>query len=280
MPKLIETLDEQEINRLVEMYENNISLREMERQTPYSRSALTRLLEDLGVKTTKGNHYRKYFFNFDFFENINNELAAYWLGFMYADGCVLPQNKYGEQEFKIQIRSQDLELLEKFKQDIQSTYPIRYDNSKSNSQVIQSLRSQKTVDDLKKLGCVENKSLILTFPTLEQVPQEYIRHFIRGYFDGDGSISSYRRKESHREQYIVNFVGTQSFISGLYEQLKLGSIFPDKRKNNSWYLNINGNRQIEQFYHYLYDNATRYMERKYLKFQALLKQNESSGINV
>lgn len=280
MPKLIETLNEQEIDHLIEMYENNISLREMERQTPYSRSALTRLLEDLGIKTTKGNHYRKYFFNFDFFERIDNELAAYWLGFMYADGCVLPQNKYGEQEFKIQIRNQDLELLEKFKQDIQSTYPIRYDNSKSNPQVIQSLRSQKTVNDLKKLGCVENKSLILTFPTLEQVPQDYVRHFIRGYFDGDGSISAYRRKETHKKQYTVSFVGTQSFIQGLYKHLKLGSIFPDKRKNNSWYLNINGNHQIEQFYHYLYDDATRYMERKYLKFQTLLKQNESSGINV
>ena len=69
---------------------------------------------------------------------------------MYADGCVLPKNKYGEQEFKIAISEKDLELLEKFKLDIKSSYPIRYDESagKEHIQVIQSLRSQKTVNDL------------------------------------------------------------------------------------------------------------------------------------
>ena len=40
--------------------------------------------------------------------------------------------------------------------------------------------------DLEKHGCVENKSLILQFPTT--VPEELMHHFIRGYFDGDGCI--------------------------------------------------------------------------------------------
>lgn len=201
---------------------------------------------------------------------------------MYADGCVLPLRKdgYGEQEFKISIAEQDLELLEKFKNDIKSTYPIRYDNSdnrgNTQTQVIQNLRSQKTVNDLKKLGCVESKSLILQFPADNQVPKEFLPHFIRGYFDGDGSISYYQRSTTYKE-FSVNIIGTENFIKGLYSYLNIGSIFPDKRKENSWYLSINGNRQIEKLYHILYDNATRYMKRKYLKFQELLKQNENSG---
>ena len=280
MPKLIDILTQQEISEIVEMYENNISLREIEKRTSHGRPAISKMLEELGIKTTKGNHYRKYFFNFDFFEKIDNELSAYWLGFLYADGCILPQNKYGEQEFKIAINKKDLELLEKFKLDIKSTYPIRYDESagEEHIQAIQSLRSQKTVNDLKKLGCVEKKSLILQFPTEEQVPKYLIHHFIRGYFDGDGSITSYQRKENHRLSYNINIVGTESFIKELYNFFQIGTIFPDKRKCNSWYLVINGNRQIETFYHKLYDDATRYMERKYLKFQELLKQNENSGI--
>lgn len=285
MPKLIETLTQQEIDEIVQMYQNNISLREIEKKVPYSRRAISHMLEELGIKTTTGNHYRKYFFNFNFFEKINNELSAYWLGFLYADGCILPlsKNGYGEQEFKIQIAEQDLELLEKFKTDIKSTYPIRYDNSTSRNensqrQVIQSLRSQKTVDDLKKLGCVESKSLILKFPTEEQVPKEYLPDFIRGYFDGDGSISSYKQKEGNKLEYHISIVGTEDFIKGLYNFFQIGQIFPDKRKENSWYLGINGNLQVEKAYHMIYDNATRYMERKYLKFQQLLKQNENSGI--
>lgn len=67
MPKLIETLTQEQINEIVQMYQNNISLREIERRTPYGRPAIAKMLEELGVKTTSGNHYRKYFFDFDFF---------------------------------------------------------------------------------------------------------------------------------------------------------------------------------------------------------------------
>lgn len=58
------------------------------------------MLTRLGIKTTVGNHYRYYYFNENFFEKINNELSAYWLGFLYADGCILTP-KTGQQEFKL-----------------------------------------------------------------------------------------------------------------------------------------------------------------------------------
>lgn len=280
MPKLIDTLTLEQLNDIINMYKNNISLREIEKRTSFTRRAVGKMLEELGIKTTQGNHYKKYSFNFDFFEKINSELSAYWLGFLYADGCILAPREYGEQEFKLVLNDKDLEILEKFKEDLQSSYPIRHDNSKINPQVIHCLRSQKAVNDLKALGCVENKSLILNFPNDSQVPQEFLHHFIRGYFDGDGSISSYQDNEKHRPQYHMSFVGTENFIKGLYNFLQIGSVFPDQRKNNSWYLHINGNRQIEKVYHILYSNATRYMQRKFLKFQDLLKLNESSGINV
>lgn len=150
---LLNILSQEEINEIVSMYQNNISLREIERRTKHGRPAITKMLETLGIKNTQGNHYRYYFFNFNFFEEINNELSAYWLGFLYADGCIEKQNKYGEQSFKIAIHKKDQELLEKFKEDIQSTYPIRKDSSRGqdHEQVIQQLRSQKTVEDLKKL---------------------------------------------------------------------------------------------------------------------------------
>ena len=51
-----------------------------------------------------------------------------------------------------------------------------------------SLRSKIICEDLKKLGCLQKKSKILVFPTESQVPKNLIHHFIRGYFDGDGSV--------------------------------------------------------------------------------------------
>lgn len=275
MPSLINILSEEEKNEIIEMYQNNIPLREIQERTGRSRQSISKMLEDLGIKTTKGNHYRQYFFNFNFFEKIDCEIKAYWLEFLYADGCIMSKRPNRAQEFKISIGEKDLELLEKFKTDIHSTYPIRYDNSKqkinSNRQkmVIQCLSSQKTVDDLKKLGCIENKSLTLTFPTADQVPEEYIYDFIRGYFDGDGNISETKGK------YNISIVGTEDFINKLSTYFPFGgSVFPDKRKTNSWYFNLGGNFQVLKFYHLLYDNKIRYMERKYLKFQSLLQKYE------
>ena len=166
-------INEQEYNDIVQMYQNNISLREIERITHHGRNAISKMLEEDGIKTTKGNHYRKYFFNENFFEKVDNELAAYWLGFLYADGSI----------------------------------------------------------------------------------------------------------SSHNGAYIVNIVGTESFIKELYNFFNMGStIFPDKRKENSWYLSIGGNYQVIKVYHLLYDNSTRYMERKYLKFKELItKYDESQG---
>ena len=108
--KLEDMISKEELTEIIEMYQNNVSLREIEKRTSHGRPAITKMLQRLGIKTTTGNHYRKYFFDFNFFEKIDNEYKAYWLGFMYADGCILKQDNrgYGEQEFKIQIAKEDL----------------------------------------------------------------------------------------------------------------------------------------------------------------------------
>ena len=270
---LQELLTQEEIEEIITMYENNVSLREIALKTHHDRGKISKMLENLGVKTTSGNHYRKYFFDFNFFEKIDTELKAYWLGFMYADGCVLPQNKYGEQEFKLSLAEQDKQSLIDLKTDLKSTYPIRIDSSRHNKesthaiQYFISMRNQKTVDDLKKLGCVEKKSLILTFPTEEQVPNELIHHFIRGYFDGDGSIFISKNRGN------ISFVGTEDFIKTLSSYFHYGSVVQDKRKPNSWYLNTAGYNPVKEYYDFMYQDATRYMQRKYNKFQEAFKLN-------
>lgn len=284
--KLENILSAQELEQIITWYrDENVSLREIERRTRHGRQALAKMLERLEVKTTKGNHYRYYFFDFDFFEKIDSELKAYWLGFLYADGCILPV-KNGEQEIQLDLAQQDEDMVQWFKTDLKSTYPLTYDNYKAkknpNSQVMvrQKLRSQKTVDDLKRLGCVERKSLILKFPNSDQVPLELIRHFIRGYFDGDGSIYVGPPLNGSKLIGQVSFVGTEDFIKQLATYFpNMGSVLPDKRKTNSWYLNIGGNYNIIKIYHFLYDDATRYMKRKHDKFKIIIEQyDESQGV--
>lgn len=277
-PLLENTISKEELNDIIDFYQNqNKSLREISRITGYNRATLSRMLERLGIKVTKGNHYRKYFFDFNFFKKIDSELSAYWLGVLYADGCILSKEKYGEQSFKLQLAEQDIELLQHYKEDLKSTYPIRHDDSrfkhnpKHQKMRFLEQRSQQTVNDLKRLGCIERKSLILDFPTEEQVPKKYIYHFIRGYFDGDGSISCW--KECN---WIISFVGTENFIKKLATYFPGGSVFKDKRKENSWYFSLGGNKQVIKAYHLMYDNSSRYMKRKFNKFQQLLTKYSES----
>lgn len=275
------TVSQEELQKLIDMYKNNKSLREIEKETGYSRATLSRVFTRLGVKTTTGNHYRKYFFDFDYFSVIDNAQKAYWLGFLYADGCVLPQNKYGEQAFKLVLGEKDIDSLRQLKEDLHSTYPIRYDYSKNKKnpshqvQVLLEQRSQKTVNDLKKLGCFESKSLLLKFPIEEQVPIIYVYDFIRGYFDGDGSITvGYTHKNCLYSSICI--VGTKEFISTLSTFFTGGSVVKDSRKENSYYFKLGGNLQVLQAYHLMYNNATRYMQRKYDKFQILVNKYSES----
>lgn len=271
---------ENDLDNIINLYKNNTSLREIQQITGYNRQKISKILSNIGIKTSVGNHYRKYFFDFNFFENIDDQIKSYWLGFLYADGCVLPQNKYGEQTFKLAIGEKDIKTIEQFKTDMKSSYPIRRDCSRHlkepthQVQVLLEQRSQKTVNDLKKLGCVENKSLVLTFPTEEQVPKSLIYHFIRGYFDGDGSIC----KDIHHKNkiyYSINITETESFIKTLSTYFQYGNVIKDKRKTNSWYYCVHKQKEVIDFCNMIYKDAERYLERKYLRYQELLKYNES-----
>ena len=88
--------------KIIEEYLNNKSLRKIEEEYGVSRNTISKFLEKNNIKTTTGNHYRKYFHQEDFFENINTEEKAYWLGFMFADGYISEKrNGYGQDLFGI-----------------------------------------------------------------------------------------------------------------------------------------------------------------------------------
>lgn len=269
MDTYLRNVSEETKNEIIALYKNNISIRQIAEKYNLTRRSISNFLTERGIKTTIGNHHRQYFHDEDYFQIIDTEEKAYWLGFLYADGYIVSaENRYGQEKVGITLSNKDIEHLEKFKKAIKATNPIT-DVSKVNSALSRIiLTSQKTVNDLIKLGCVKNKSLILTFPDDQKVPTELIRHFIRGYFDGDGSISSYT-KGSYND-YSFNIVGTESMILDLF--LKLGgkgSYFLDKRKENSWYLRIGGNQQLKEIYHFLYDDATIFLDRKHSKFKEI-----------
>ena len=87
-------------------------------------------------------------------------------------------------------------------------------------------------DSLISKGCVPNKSLILKFPSEEILPKELQRHFIRGYFDGDGTIGLYpHSKTNPKLEESLLIVGTKPFLEKVQDVLSIGN-----QTGEGWFL--------------------------------------------
>ena len=182
------------------------------------KKSVTRTAHDLKnilnfVSPLKNN--KKHNYDESFFEKIDTEEKAYWLGFLYADGSVQKKEVVGSSEnakrkmsYKVefQLAEIDKEHLEKFCKTI-GAKTTRKENKIDEKTFVSyrtSISSKKIVEDLIRLGCVPKKSLILKFPTEEQVPEKFIWDFLRGYFDGDGCFCG---------AFIL--LGTEEFLEGV-----------------------------------------------------------------
>jgi hypothetical protein len=138
------------------------------------RQVLTRILKENDIHIRMSDETSKrYTFDETFFEKIDTEEKAYWLGFLYADGYITSPTAQKNQAFGMNLAIEDKAHVEKFKTSLKATYPIHiysnawssFDNAQDIARLI--ITSQKAVNDLKKLGCVEAKTKKLTFPTEE-----------------------------------------------------------------------------------------------------------------
>lgn len=218
--------------------------------------------------------YGKYTVNQDYFEKIDNEWKAYWLGFLYADGCVTIKNQNGKMKYALSLAlcSEDKAHIEKFAHSLQSNAPIKVNptNYKDKKYVRLLITNKKICEDLSKLGCIPLKTLTLIFPKIGQVPDNLLRHFIRGYFDGDGCVHINKKKR----EASINFVGTLEFLTKVQQILEKECDFRpvklQRKKNNKAYsLQYGYLRSIEKFYRYLYKDCNIMLDRKFEKFNSV-----------
>ena len=222
--------------------------------------------------------YGKYFVNQNYFEKIDNEWKAYWLGFLYADGCVTIGKVNNKNLFvtKISLCKKDIKHLEKFKNSIQSDAPIKNRivklNNKNYDDCEINICNQNICESLNKNGCFPNKSLILKFPEDFVVSEDLVKHFIRGYFDGDGCIHINLEKKN----IIFSMLGTYEFLSQvetvLRKNLNLNekNIRKDSRQSKAFVLSYGSVTEIERIYRFLYGDSNIFLERKIEKFNTLL----------
>lgn len=263
-----------------EYYTDGYSIRQIAQITRFSRKRISRMLKEKGISIRQTDiTSRRYTCNESYFHTIDTEEKAYWLGFIAADGFIEAKRKNGNQKFGVTLSDRDKSHLEKLNKALDSTYPIKeYAGSgynKNGKFVRLLITSQTLVDDLKRHGIVEQKTNILKFPT--HIPQKLYKHFIRGYLDGDGSISCFEKTDGYWA-YQVSFIGTYDMLSAIQTVLGIKNKVSFVR-NDIYELKANGTNKPLFVLTQLYDNATIYLERKHRRYNDLKEYVERRGKN-
>lgn len=211
-------------------------------------------------------------FNENYFESIDTERKAYWLGFIYADGNITGNR------LRIEIMNEDKYLLNELRYDMKSSNKIcncRSYNSigmTPKDNVYIGFCSNKLVKDLSYYGVMPNKTFKIK--NIPNINSELIRHFVRGYFDGDGTV--YLDNKNHKDnRSIFGFYGQYDFLNEI-KNILINDINITNRKiyDKGTVSQVTFSRRddILNFYNYIYKGATVYLKRKKAKFDIYINE--------
>lgn len=251
---------DEQVAYIINKYLNeNYTLKQLGKEFNCSYPTIRNLLNKHKIKSrgNKQGYPRDEFY----FNKIDTEEKAYWLGFLYADGCVHSNN------YEISVNITDKEHIEKFKaaikafnHNITEIQDKRFQNAKTLYQF--SIKDKQLHQDLIKWGCIPQKSLLIN--KIPNIPRDYVSHFLRGYFDGDGSLHYLRGTNNYR----ISFVGTKDFLNDIQKELQTNVSLQSNIAGKAYVLQIAGRKQIERILNYLYNNSkeNNRLNRKYQKY--------------
>jgi hypothetical protein len=231
----------------------------------YSYMACIFALKQRGIKPRGRSEARRvYAIDETFFNVINTEEKAYWLGFLTADGTI------GDDLVMLALQEEDLSHLYKFTASLRSKHPVILREQAQKGKVYRfgqvCLTSQSLARALHRLGVGKKKSL--TVCPCEYVPDHLLSHYWRGVFDGDGFITRTRGRMFGAIKWTVALVGNKEMVSGFetFIQQCLDwkvRIEADKPGSRIFKVRYSGVALPQAVLHVLYSNATIFLERKY-----------------
>lgn len=261
---------------------------------------LNRWFEESGIK--KRSERGRYSFNKNFFDNIDTEEKAYWLGFIWCDAYVCKRIRNGklrEYQIKISLSEKDEDHLYKLKESLNAKHPIRRYSLgkkafKSKYQESRLMISNIYMGDVlyDKYGMIPNRHSVDRL--IKYIPEKLERHFIRGVFDAEGSTSMYLHqiKEEWNPSLKMNFtIYTYKELNEYIQAHLIKNGIKDNevktyrrhedRDGHCVGLRYAGATQVPKILRYLYHDANIYLERKYQKYleieQAIMKRG---GVNI
>lgn len=255
----------------------NLKMKDVYEKYEVNQNAMDYFFAEKGY--VKRSTLRKENIKIDIFNPVNTPEAAYILGFYIADGC-LNGNK-----FVITLNEKDKEILEKIRDYMSPITKLIYRPERVNKQGIIShpmytfaFACKNIIEDLERLGLGKNKTY-LSKSIKNVVPKELMWDFIRGYWDGDGCISSSNVTKNIKEtsyNYInIGFTIISRDPDILNEMNEFfieeginTHVYPDNKGN--YLVGTHSKSEVEKIYNKLYTSSNLFMERKRTKFNEIM----------
>lgn len=269
-------LSPEEIDFIVNNYHTMTST-ELADKFNCSIGFITKIWHDHGLRGKERRIYKLK--NQDYFAIIDSPAKAYFLGLIASDGCVHTKKSNTNQDILlISLKSYDKYILNVLKNELGLDKPIRH--NQSNDTVTIEVVSDKICSDLKKYNITPNKTW--TFKP-NNISDKYMSHFIRGYFDGDGCITTTNKLRP--SDYSISIVGNKEcmqYISNYLKKININNrILQDKRKekyaNEFYTITLVNSIEKYSFLKYIYNDAGDFClsrkKEKALYFIQLIESN-------
>lgn len=245
------------LEEIIELYNNYNNIGIVAEKLDCCTANISKRLRKAGISVSRDYNKRressreKLYVEESYFKSIDTEDKAYFLGLMYADGSV------SKNAFYLKLKDQD--IIQEFKKYLKTEVDVKI----INNQYSLTICRQSMCNDLINQGCYINKTRTIRFPLLDE---KLIRHFIRGFYDGDGSLIL----NANRSHNCLNFTsGSLEFLQQLQDVLKDISItnggISKERNHEVWHLRYGG-KQVHIILDWLYNSSNLYLKRKYNKY--------------
>lgn len=216
-----------------------------------------------------------------YFEIIDSDEKAYFLGLLIADGNVFIPKKDGRSaSISLTLDMNDSYMLSNFNNALGLNHTI-WSDSRGCGQV--AIRSNIMAEDLSKFGIIPNKTLHTYLPNINSM---FYSGLIRGILDGDGCIQCHMNVKTNKHYHNISFCGTHKLmedISNLLNNalhLKIRPKVYDYKNRNLSEIKIQNIEDIIKVGNWVYANAQLFLKRKYDKYCQLLKYYESAHVNT
>lgn len=179
--------NETQVKDIIERYKSGESVLAISKIYDVSNNTIKRLLDKHNIKS-RGN--RKHFYKEDIFKKIDTAEKAYWIGFITADGYINEKKHF----MRIKLQERDKNHLNKFVKFIKGDKGMikyEYHNITGNKQYYVEVNGKDFINSLVSLGIRQGKSTNEQW--CKQVPEKYLKDYIRGIIDGDGCIDVKRK---------------------------------------------------------------------------------------